>query len=71
MKQSYEKLKKSQLELVEMNKKLIMTHQEEAKKMQDDLYACQEKLQAKSKKLNRYTEIVKTFDTQIEMFEDF
>ena len=45
-----------------MNKKLILSHQEETKKILDDLALTEEKLQAKTKKLNRYTEIVKTFD---------
>ena len=68
---SYENLKQGQLELVEMNKKLIVNHQEEVGKLTQELHDAQEQIDNKNVKLARYAEIIKTFDAQIEMFEEF
>ena len=68
---SYENLKQGQLELVEMNKKLIVNHQEEVGKLTQELHDAQDQIDSKNVKLVRYAEIIKTFDAQIEMFEEF
>lgn len=54
-----------------MNKKLIMGHQDETKRLTDELAIATEKLETKSKKLDRYVAVAKTFDAQIEMFDQF
>ena len=45
-----------------MNKKLIVSHQEETKRLTDELAVVREKHEAKSKKLERYIAVAKTFD---------
>ena len=54
-----------------MNKNLIMKHQEESNQLQAQIKILRKELDSKSIKLQRYTEVVKTFDSQIQIFEDF
>ena len=69
--QSYEALKAGQIELVEMNKNLIMKHQDESAQMQEQIRVLRKELDSKIEKLKRYTEVIKSFDSQIQVFESF
>ena len=60
---SYEALKIGQIELVDMNKNLIMKHQDESRKLKEELQMLKAQLVDRSAKLRRYTEVVKTFDS--------
>lgn len=46
-----------------MNKNLIMKHQEESNQLQAQIKILRKELDSKSIKLQRYTEVVKTFDS--------
>ena len=69
--EQYESMKKSQLELVEMNKKLIRSHEEEIKSLTEYITKTDKDLTVKTKKLEKYQDIIKSFNGQIEMFEEF
>ena len=69
--EQYEAMKNSQLELVEMNKKLIKSHERELKPLTDYIAKADKELNAKTKKLEKYQDIMKSFNGQIEMFEEF
>ena len=71
MKRSYEALKVNQLELVEMNKKSIVRHQKETKDMEQELVSTKLMLVERTNKLAKYSEVIKSFDGQIDAFEAF
>ena len=71
LKVQYESLKKSQLELVEMNKSILKKNQTDSTEIQKMYEDATKKLEVKSQKLLKYHDIVKTFNGQIKMFEDF
>ena len=54
-----------------MNKKLIKTHEEEMKTLTDYIKKTDKELQEKTKKLEKYQDVLKTFNGQIDMFERF
>ena len=54
-----------------MNKNLIMKHQEESAQLQEQITMLRSEIDTKTVKLKRYTEVVKTFESQIHIFEDF
>ena len=54
-----------------MNKNLIMKHQDESAQMQEQIRVLRKELDSKIEKLKRYTEVIKSFDSQIQVFESF
>jgi len=71
MREQYEAMKKSQLTLTEMNKKLIDRHSEEVNALHEQLKETREELATKRRKLEKYVVIVRDFGEQMKMFESF
>jgi chromosome segregation ATPase len=69
--QQYEKLKESQLSLLAMNKQMLVSHQKEVSELQQNLSAVKTELRAKTEKVETYQEIMKSFNGQINEFEEF
>lgn len=64
-------MKKSQLTLTEMNKKLIDQHNAEVDSLNQQLKGARDELNAKKQKLDKYVDIVNSFNAQMENFERF
>ena len=71
LKEQYESLKKSQLTLVDMNKNILVQRQSEASGLQHQYEESIKDIADKNKKLQKYQDIVKSFNAQIEMFDKF
>lgn len=71
MRAQYEAMKKSQLTLTEMNKKLIERHSQEVDKLNSQLRETSIEIGQKRRKLDKYAEIIKSFSQQLEIFESF
>ena len=54
-----------------MNKKLIDRHNGEVEDLNDKLRSTRDELATKRVKLEKYVDIVKSFTTQMEMFDSF
>ena len=64
-------MKKSQLTLTDMNKKLIDQHNVEVDDLNRQLKETREELISKRRKLDKYVDIVSSFSKQMEEFERF
>lgn len=54
-----------------MNKQMIVSHQKEVGDLQQSLSAVKTELRAKTEKVETYQEIMKSFNGQINEFEEF
>ena len=54
-----------------MNKNLIMKHTDEMARIAEENKMLKAQFDVKVAKLQRYTEVIKTFDSQIQIFEEF
>ena len=69
--EQYEKLKESQLSLLDMNKQMLLKHQKEVSELQEQNSYLKLELRAKTEKVETYQEIMKSFNGQINEFEEF
>ena len=60
--EEFEKLKQSQISLLEMNKQLLVKHQKEVSELQTSNNELKSELRAKNEKIATFQEVFKTFN---------